>query len=71
MKKKEKEIKNYEFTTADGNFHFRVIKPNGVKGYSISGPYPIIHQTETGLRRLTKKEAIAWCIKIANEAGRL
>ena len=70
-KKTKKEQKNYEFTTADGKFNFRVIKPNGVKGYSISGFYPVISQTETGLRKLSRKEVIAWCLKVAHEDGRL
>lgn len=66
-----KKVKPYEFTTGDGKFNFRVIKPNGVKGYSISGFYPIISQTETGLRKLSRKETIEWCIKTAKDAGRM
>ena len=68
---KTKTKKNYEFTTGDGKFNFRVLKPNGDKGYSISGFYPIVCQTETGVRKLTRKETIDWCIKTAREAGKL
>lgn len=68
---KEKEIKNYEFTVVDGNFRFKVLKPKGTGAYSICGVYPVVHQMENGIRRLTRKETIAWCIKVANEAGRL
>ena len=70
-KKTTKKVKPYTFEVVDGNFHFRVLKPNGVRGYSISGPYPVIHQTEAGLRRLTKKETVDWCLKTAKDAGRL
>lgn len=67
----KKEEKNYEFTVADGNFTFKVKNPKGVAAYSIGGQYPVISHTADGTRRLSRKEVIAWCIKVANEAGRL
>ena len=68
---KAKEKKNYEFKTADGRFNFKVLKTADGKPYSIGGFYPIVCQTATGVRKLSKKEAIAWCIKQANEDGKL
>jgi len=68
---KEKEKKNYEFTTADGKFNFKVLNPKGVAAYSIGGPYPIYTHTADGTKKLTRKQAIEWCIKVATEAGRL
>ena len=67
----KKKVKPYILEIVDGNFHFRVIKPDGIKGYSISGPYPIVCQTASGMRRLTKKETLEWCIRTAKDAGRL
>ena len=68
---KAKTKKNYEFTTADGMFNFRVIKPNGIKGYSISGPYPVVKMVDGIVRKLSRKEVIDWCLKEAHESGRL
>lgn len=62
---------NYEFTTRDGKFTFKVLKPKGIQSYSITGSYPMIAQTENGLHKYTRKETIKWCVATALSRGRL
>lgn len=62
---------NYEFTTRDGRFTFKVLKPRGIQSYTISGTYPMIIQTENGLHKNTRKETIKWCVSVALSRGRL
>ena len=68
---KTKEKKNYEFTTGDGKFTFKVLEPIGASSYSISGFYHVIMQTESGVRKLSRKETINCCIQTAIEQGRM
>lgn len=69
MKKKEKTIKNYTFETRDGMYHFKVLKTADGIGHSMSGIYPIIWQTEEGMKKLTRKQTENYCVATAVENG--
>lgn len=66
---KTKTKKNYEFKTGDGKYRFRVVKSGDGKGCDIKGAYPVICQTETGVKKLTRRETEKWCLEIAISMG--
>lgn len=66
---KSKTKKNYVFKTGDGKFRFVVEKQGDGKGCDINGAYPFICQTESGVKKLTRKETENWCLKVAIEMG--
>ena len=66
---KSKTKKNYEFTTGDGKYEFKVLKSSDGKGHSIGGFYPVVMQTENGVQRLTRKQTEKMCLEIAIDSG--
>lgn len=66
---KEKTKKNYTLTVVDGKYTFKVIKTADGKAHSMVGQYPVVMQTEEGIKRLTRKQLEKFCVEYAKENG--